>query len=54
MSILTLGSIVIPSSTVFASEQIIAKSSVNSTMYKYSNTTYDSNTNTTTVTITDQ
>lgn len=55
-SILTLGATVIPNGVVFATEQIAINNSEDSTLSinNYSTTTYDSATDTTTVTITDQ
>src|SRR5699024_5700916 len=57
-SILTFGSAIIPSSAVFANEQSTVNTSVGSTLPlsvdTYSTTTYDSATNTTTVTIKNQ
>ncbi|HFC9437440.1 TPA: hypothetical protein ACF1UP_002587 [Enterococcus hirae] len=55
-SILTLGSAIIPNSAVFATEQFTVNNSMNSTLSidNYSTTKYNSATDTTTVTITDQ
>ncbi|MBK5028769.1 hypothetical protein [Enterococcus faecium] len=57
-SILTLGTTVVPSGAVFATEQSAINTSVGSklplSLDTYSTTAYDSETDTTTVTITDQ